>query len=199
MRAVISRKHKRFWQAIPTKSVVHVIEETFLVTSKIVEFHDISCTWLIVVGQDTPISALVVLLQARRWSTVYSLCRRIEVVLFSGSWCVCRVVNGQFLYSSQYGVCTAGVEGWVQGQVLHQVGRHVFNTWAAAEIYAHQEAEYLAVLVTADFATQSQSRVYLSLTKERQIAPWLQIFLLKEWVSQILFVFSPCLLKICLI
>ena len=25
-------------------------------------------------------------------------------------------------------VCTAGVEGWVQGQVLHQVGCHIFNT-----------------------------------------------------------------------
>lgn len=34
--------HKRFWQAIPTKSVVHDIEETFLATQKIVELHDVS-------------------------------------------------------------------------------------------------------------------------------------------------------------
>ncbi len=36
--------HKRFWQAIPTKSVVHDIEETFLATQKIVELHDVSYT-----------------------------------------------------------------------------------------------------------------------------------------------------------
>ena len=120
--------HKRFWQAIPTKSVVHDIEETFLATQKIVELHDVSYTWLIVVDQNTPISVLV------------SCCKQgvdqqfIHCVAVLKSYCfpevdvyvVLSTVSSSIARSMV--VCTAGVEGWVQGQVLHQVGCHIFNT-----------------------------------------------------------------------
>ena len=43
--------HERFWQSIPAKAIVHVIEDAFLATTKIVEFHDIFCTRLVIVGQ----------------------------------------------------------------------------------------------------------------------------------------------------
>ena len=36
--------HERFWQSIPAKTIVHVIEDAFLATTKIVEFHDVPCT-----------------------------------------------------------------------------------------------------------------------------------------------------------
>ena len=46
---------KRFWQSIPAKAIVHVIEDAFLATTKIVEFHDVSCTRLVIVSQYTSV------------------------------------------------------------------------------------------------------------------------------------------------
>ena len=58
--AVISRNTvfcamERFWQSIPAKAIVHVIEDAFLATTKIVEFHDVSCTRLVIVSQYTSV------------------------------------------------------------------------------------------------------------------------------------------------
>src|SRR5574344_1157904 len=47
--------HERFWQSIPAKVIVHVIEDAFLATTKIVEFHDVSCTRLVIVSQYTSV------------------------------------------------------------------------------------------------------------------------------------------------
>ena len=47
--------HERFWQSIPAKAIVHVIEDAFLATTKIVEFHDVSCTRLVIVSQYTSV------------------------------------------------------------------------------------------------------------------------------------------------
>ena len=47
--------HERFRQSIPDKTIVYVIEDAFLATTKIVEFHDVSCTRLVIVGQYTSV------------------------------------------------------------------------------------------------------------------------------------------------
>ena len=47
--------HERFWQSIPAKVIVHGIEDAFLATTKIVEFHDVSCTRLVIVSQYTSV------------------------------------------------------------------------------------------------------------------------------------------------
>ena len=44
-----------FWQSIPAKAIVHVIEDAFLATTKIVEFHNVSCTRLVIVSQYTSV------------------------------------------------------------------------------------------------------------------------------------------------
>ena len=53
--AIIILCHERFWKSIPTKAIVHVIEDAFLATTKIVEFHDVSCTRLVIVSQYTSV------------------------------------------------------------------------------------------------------------------------------------------------
>ena len=43
--------HERSWQSIPTKAIAHVIEDAFIETKKIVEFHDVYCTRIVIVSK----------------------------------------------------------------------------------------------------------------------------------------------------
>ena len=48
--------HERFWEPAPTESVVHIVKDAFLAAAQIVEFNNIPCRRMVVVGQDTAVS-----------------------------------------------------------------------------------------------------------------------------------------------
>ena len=50
--------HERFWQPVPPKPVVHVVEYPFFAASEVVEFHDIPCARSVVVGQYAAVCVL---------------------------------------------------------------------------------------------------------------------------------------------
>ena len=48
--------HERLWEPVPAGSIVHVIEYTFLATTFVVEFYNVSCRWVIVIDQNATVS-----------------------------------------------------------------------------------------------------------------------------------------------
>ena len=47
--------HEGFWQSVPTESIIHVIEDSFLASTQVVELYDVTYTGLVVIGEDTSI------------------------------------------------------------------------------------------------------------------------------------------------
>ena len=47
--------HEGFGQSIPPETIVHIIEDTFLSSAKVIELDNFSCGRFIVVGQDTTV------------------------------------------------------------------------------------------------------------------------------------------------
>ena len=47
--------HEGFGQSVPPETIVHIIEDTFLSSAKIIELDNFSCGRFIVVGQDTTV------------------------------------------------------------------------------------------------------------------------------------------------
>ena len=48
--------HERLWEPVPAESIVHIIEYTFLATTFVVEFYNVSCRLVIVIGKDATVS-----------------------------------------------------------------------------------------------------------------------------------------------
>ena len=47
--------HEGFWQSVPSESIVHIIEDTFLSSTKVIELDNFSYGRFIVVSQDTTV------------------------------------------------------------------------------------------------------------------------------------------------
>ena len=47
--------HEGFWQSVPSESIIHIIEDTFLSSTKVIELDNFSYGRFIVVSQDTTV------------------------------------------------------------------------------------------------------------------------------------------------